>query len=144
MRRKKPSMPLVKWHVLTIVSVVKRRVRMTCGSSGRHENGAALINETPLRGLFFEGGNGKRLAMIRSNRDGAYEDRIKDELSPVFSTCGLGEWAIECFKYFTEKFPNLLRKVKNTGTDIFLMRQKKTVWSHGSVVGCRGGYQCSR
>ena len=36
--------------------------------------------------------------------------RIEDpDLSPVLSSCGLGEWAIECFKYFTEKFPSLLK-----------------------------------
>ena len=81
------------------------------------ENGAdpnfEKLNETPLDVVCSssEGGYGKRLAIIKVLVEtGAYEERIKDpELSPVFSTCGLGEWAVECFKYFTEKFPSLLK-----------------------------------
>jgi len=81
------------------------------------ENGAdptfEKLNETPLDVVCSssEGGYGKRLEIIQVLVEtGAYEERIKDpDLSPVFSTCGLGEWAVECFKYFTEKFPSLLK-----------------------------------
>ena len=81
------------------------------------ENGAdpsfEKLNETPLDVVCSssEGGDEKRLEIIKVLVEtGAYEERIEDpDLSPVLSTCGLGVWAIECFKYFTEKFPSLLK-----------------------------------
>ena len=81
------------------------------------ENGAdpsfEKLNETPLDVVCSssEGGDEKRFEIIKVLVEtGAYAERIEDpDLSPVLSTCDLGEWAIEYFKYFTEKFPSLLK-----------------------------------
>lgn len=44
---------------------------------------------------------------------GAYDELIETPYNrgytPVFNTCGFGKWALDCFQYFTEKFPNLLK-----------------------------------
>ncbi|MDC1004456.1 hypothetical protein OAQ34_02415 [Opitutales bacterium] len=81
------------------------------------ENGAdpnfEKLNETPLDVVCSSSGGGyeKRLEIIKILVEtGAHDERIEDpDLSPVLLTCSLGEWAIECFQYFTEKFPRLLK-----------------------------------
>lgn len=81
------------------------------------ENGADTsfekLNETPLDVVCSSSGGGdeKRLEIIKILVEtGAFDERIEDpDLSPVLSTCSLGEWAIEIFQYFTEKFPRLLK-----------------------------------
>jgi ankyrin repeat protein len=81
------------------------------------ENGAdpnfEKLNETPLDVVCSSSGGGyeKRLEIIKILVEtGAYDERIEDpDLSPVLLTCSLGEWAIEIFQYFTEKFPRLLK-----------------------------------
>ena len=84
------------------------------------ENGAdpnvESDDKSPLRRACYSG-TGRlenRLDIIKLLVEtGAYDELIETPYNrgytPVFNTCGFGKWALDCFQYFTEKFPNLLK-----------------------------------
>ena len=86
-----------------------------CSKTGLTQMSKATINPLCARACYS--GTGRlenRLDIIKLLVEtGAYDELIETPYNrgytPVFNTCGFGKWALDCFQYFTEKFPNLLK-----------------------------------